>query len=63
LSKHGILNAFVNQSVTAHYIFFFQKKSRNIMKEVSLAEAGKLGTFTEFAFFDKVSTVLYWMAC
>jgi hypothetical protein len=24
------------------------------MKEVSMAEAGKLGTFTEYAFFDKV---------
>ncbi|XP_031549385.1 paired amphipathic helix protein Sin3a-like isoform X2 [Actinia tenebrosa] len=35
-----------------------KKKSRSVMKEVSLAEAGKHGTFTEYAFFDKVHKAL-----
>ena len=31
-----------------------QKKSRSAIKDVSLAEAHKVGTFSEFSFFEKV---------
>lgn len=32
----------------------FQKYKASILKDVSLAEAAKSGTLTEFAYFDKV---------
>ena len=35
-----------------------QKKNRAVVKDISLAEAGKHGTFSEYAFFDKVRKAL-----
>jgi len=34
---------------------FAQKLKTELAKDISLAEAGKYGSLTDFAFFDKVS--------
>ena len=37
------------------FFYSFQKKHRSALKDVTLAEAVKHGSFSEFAFFNKVS--------
>lgn len=36
-----------------------QKIKADMPKDISLAEAGKYGSLTDFAFFDKVSLVVF----
>ena len=43
-----------NKMITKYMKILFQKPKPSTLKDVTLAEAGKFGTLTEYAFFDKV---------
>ena len=42
-------------------LYLFQKKHKSALKDVTLAEAVKHGSFSEFAFFNKASILLILM--
>ena len=54
----GYINIMPFMNVILHKLLFqyfcFQKPKPGVLKEVTLAEAGKYGTLNEYAFFDKV---------